>query len=117
MYSPSAAASASAAAESLIESVIETSQVGHRLSEEIRTIRSEVLSLKQDKRLLIVANRSLQEENNKWIQLAESNYETISSLQNEINKHVVIEIIIPYSSKTFYLEVGNRQLRRSTSSS
>jgi len=45
------------------------------------------LSLKQDKRLLIVANRSLQEENNKWIRLAESNYETISSLQSEINNH------------------------------
>ena len=85
----SSAKAATAAADTLIESVIESGHIGNRLVEEINSLRSELLQIKQDKRLLIVANRNLQEENNKWMKLAQSNYKTISVEQDEILNQVL----------------------------
>ena len=87
-YGSSSAKAAATAADTLIESVIESGHIGNRLVEEINALRSELLQIKQEKRLLIVANRNLQEENNKWMKLAQSNYKTISVEQDEILKQV-----------------------------
>eukprot|EP01036_Dinobryon_divergens_P029303 gene29303-38377_t len=83
-YGSPTAKAAATAADTLIESVIESGHIGNRLVEEINALRSELLQIKQEKRLLIVANRNLQEENNKWMKLAQSNYKTISAEQDEI---------------------------------
>lgn len=118
--SPTALA-ASAAADSLIESVIESGQIGNRLAEEIHNLRSELLQIKQEKRLLIVANRNLQEENNKWIKLAQSNYNTIASDQEEILNQVITGVIVfiqsniyLYNTICYILENRNFQISGET---
>jgi predicted nucleic acid-binding Zn-ribbon protein len=41
--------------------VIESGQIGYRLAEEIRSLREELLGLKQEKRILIVTTENLED--------------------------------------------------------
>jgi hypothetical protein len=41
--------------------MVESGHIGFQLAEEVRTLREEILSLKQEKRLLLVSNENLEE--------------------------------------------------------
>src|SRR5690554_1851653 len=61
----------------IFNTVTETSQICLRFAEEVRTLRSELLELKEDKRSWLVANQALQKE-------IKSKNDTINALKLEL---------------------------------
>ena len=64
--------------------MVESGQIGFRLAEEIKSLREELLSLKQEKRILLVSNENLEDT----LINANSTISTLHTKLVELQNHV-----------------------------
>jgi len=65
--------------------MVESGQIGFRLAEEIKSLREELLSLKQEKRILLVSNENLEDTLINANNTISTLHAKLVELQNHVN--------------------------------
>ena len=65
--------------------MVESGQIGFRLAEEIKSLREELLSLKQEKRILLVSNENLEDTLINANNAISTLHAKLVELQNHVN--------------------------------